>query len=286
MARNGTLVTDVPPYRRLAAMLFTRRNESAVYFEEAIDVTDTLPWIERWNAEGRPRVTLFILALHALAKTLHVHPRMNRFVAAGRLYQRDGVWLSFTAKRSMEPAAPLVVVKRRFDAHESLEDFARSMDARIRDVRAHGDSHADREFEVLLKVPHPILRRLLALAPWADAMGLLPASFTRADPFFASCFISNLGSVGGNAAWHHLYEYGDIPLFGMLGRTAEEVVAREGRAVVRTLARVRFTFDERIEDGFNAVRAVTYFRWLMEHPERLVEGGGALTDGAPPASKG
>ncbi len=267
---HGTLVPDAPPYRRLAAMLSTRRNEAAVYFEEAIDVTDTLAFVARWNAEGRPHLTLFAVTLYALAKTLHAHPRLNRYVTGGRLYQRDGVWLSFTAKRSMEPAAPLVVVKRRFEADESLEDFARAMEARVRTARVEGDREADREYDLLLKIPHPILRRLLALAPWAQSVGLLPEWFMRQDPFFASAYLSNLGSVGGATAWHHLYEHGDIPLFGTLGRAADEVVARDGSAVVRTLARMRFTYDERIEDGFNALRATAHFRALVEHPERLV----------------
>src|SRR6185295_4511476 len=105
MAREGTLVRDVPPYRRLAAVLFPRRNDAVVYFEDAVDVTDTLAWIDDWNARGGPHLTLFLLLLHAVSRALHESPRLNRFVSGGRLYQRDGVWLSFTAKKSMDPAA-------------------------------------------------------------------------------------------------------------------------------------------------------------------------------------
>mgnify|MGYP003529425009 CR=1 FL=1 len=32
------------------------------------------------------------------------HPRINRFVAGGRLYERDGVWISFTAKTELSDA--------------------------------------------------------------------------------------------------------------------------------------------------------------------------------------
>lgn len=266
MSREGTPVPDVPAYRRVAAMLFGRRNDSLVYFEESVDVTDTLPWIDRWNAAGRPHLTLFLVVLHAMAKTLHEFPRLNRFVTAGALYQREGVWLSFTAKRSMEPAAPLVVIKRRFEPGESLEAFARAMDDRIRTARREGDRHGDREMELLLKIPHPVLRRVLALAPALDAWGLLPSSFRLQDPFFASVFLTNMGSLGADAIYHHLYEYGNIPLFCSLGHAREEVVARGGQPVVRTIARLRITFDERIEDGFNAVRALRHLREAIERP--------------------
>ena len=49
MARGGRPVPDVPPYRRMANILFPRRNDAVVYFEEALDVTDTLAWMDAWN---------------------------------------------------------------------------------------------------------------------------------------------------------------------------------------------------------------------------------------------
>lgn len=270
MARPGKLVRDAPAYRRMAAILFVRRNESAVYFEDAIDVTETLRWIDAWNAEpGAPRLTLFSLVLFAVARTLHEHPRLNRFVAGRKLYQRDGVWLSFAAKKSMSPDAPLVEVKREFPESETLRDFLLDQEARLRGARSDEESKLDREVRWFLKVPHLILIALVRLVRVADFFGLLPRSFITDDPFFASAFLANLGSVGGSAAFHHLYEYGDIPLFAVLGRVREEVVAVNGEPAVRKIARMRFTYDERIEDGFNAIRALAQMREKVEHPESI-----------------
>ena len=98
MARGGSPVQNVPPYRRMANILFPRRNDAVVYFEEPFDLTATLPWIDAWNASGKPKATLFGILLYAAQRALHEHPRMNRFVAGRELFQRDGVWLSFTAK--------------------------------------------------------------------------------------------------------------------------------------------------------------------------------------------
>jgi len=268
MARPGKLVKNVPAYRRMAAILFTRRNESAVHIEEAVDVTDTLPWIERWNArEGAPHLTFFQLLLFGLARTLHEHPRLNRFVAGRKLYQRDGVWLSFAAKKSLSPDSPLVEVKREFPEGETLEQFAEAMAARLREARSDTMLKVDREVKFFLKIPHYILIVLIRLIGVVDFFGLLPRSFIRDDPFFASAFLANLGSVGGSAAFHHLYEYGDIPLFVTLGRVAEEVVVKDGKPTVRTIARLRIVYDERIEDGFNALRAMITLRKLLENPE-------------------
>ena len=48
---------------------------------------------------------------------------------------------------------------------------------------------------------------------WLDSVNLLPGSFIHPDPMYASMFIANLGSVKLESAFHHLYEYGNIPLF-------------------------------------------------------------------------
>jgi len=271
MARPGKLVRDAPAYRKMAAILFTRRNESAVYFEDAIDVTETLAFIDAWNAkQGAPKLTLFSLVLHATARTLHEHPRLNRFVAGRKLHQRDGVWLTFAAKKSMAPESPLVEVKREFPESETLHQFLSDQEARLRDARGDKESKLDREVRWFLKIPHLLLIVLVRLVRVADFFNLLPRSFIEGDPFFASAFLANLGSVGGAAAFHHLYEYGDIPLFVVLGRVREEVVALRGEAVVRKIARVRFSYDERIEDGFNAIRALATLRDKLERPTTFV----------------
>jgi pyruvate/2-oxoglutarate dehydrogenase complex dihydrolipoamide acyltransferase (E2) component len=250
-------------------MLLRRRNESAVYFEEPVDVTETLAWIAARNARGGSKLTLFALWVHAVARVLHEHPRLNRFVSGRRLYQRDGVWLAFTVKKSMEAGAPLAVVKRRFEPGESLDALLADLAGRVTEARSDKVSYADREMDLLLRVPRLALMGLVRVVEVADFFGLLPAKFIENDPFFSSAFMTNLGSVGGGAAYHHLYEYGNIPVFCTLGRVGDEVVARDGRPVVRTIARVKYSYDERIEDGFNAIRALRRVTAYVERPEQL-----------------
>src|SRR5690606_38729158 len=98
----------VHPYRRMMTFLMRGRNESAVYFEQRLDLTRTLPWLDQRGAR------LFPLILHALAATLHDRERLNRFTVGRKTYQRTGVFLSFAAKKQMNDDAPLATVKRRF----------------------------------------------------------------------------------------------------------------------------------------------------------------------------
>jgi hypothetical protein len=60
---------NVHPYRRMMPFLMRGRNESAVYFEQRLDLTRTEPWLRSRGAK------LFPLILHALASVLHDRPR-------------------------------------------------------------------------------------------------------------------------------------------------------------------------------------------------------------------
>ncbi len=101
----------------------------------------------------------------------------------------------------------------------------------------------------------------VALARWLDAHNLLPRMLIEGDPLYASVFVANLGSVGLDAAYHHLYEWGNCPIFAAVGRVREESSAN---GETRKLVTVRYTFDERIEDGLYCARALGHLKNIVE----------------------
>src|SRR5262249_47272798 len=161
--------------------------------------------------------------------------------------------------------------KRRFAPDEPLEAFVAEIENDIASARSDEQTYSDREMALLLKLPRFALAAATRLVHRVDAINLLPASFIENDPFFASAMVTNLGAVGGGAAFHHLFEYGTIPILGILGRVKEEVVARNGAPAVRTIARMTYSYDERIDDGFNAVAGLAHLRELVESPDRLAQ---------------
>lgn len=264
---DGTLARDVPAYRRAMPLLMRTRNEAAVYFEQEVDLARTGPWIEAWNAaHAGVRITLFHLVLAAAVRVLDERPRLNRFVAGGRLWQRDGVWISFSAKKRKDDDSPIVVIKRRFQPASPFAELVGLTAGDLGEGRSARESHTDRELRLLGLLPLLLQRLLLGLVRLLDHHGLLPGGLIRADPLHASLFIANLGSLRMDAAYHHLYEYGDIPVFCVIGRTREVPAVVAGQVVVRRAATLRWTFDERVEDGLYAQRALERLRELVEDP--------------------
>lgn len=267
---DGTLVEDVPGYRQMMPYLMQTKNTSHVYIKYTFDMENALAFLENPPPELKGKVTMTMLFLRALTKVLHEFPRMNRFVSGRRLYQRDAIRFSFSAKKSFEEAAPLVVIKMDFDPGESMVEMADRIIERLSRGRSDEKSVTDKETNLVLKLPRFGIRFVIWALSVLDYFNLLPRKFIETDLFYASLFVANLGSVGLEAGYHHNYEYGNIPIFVCIGKVKPMPVVRDGEVVVRRVADIKVTYDERIEDGFNGARGLDRFQYYIEHPEELL----------------
>jgi hypothetical protein len=261
---DGSPVRDLSVMRRFMPFVSPRRNGSLVYFLQAIDAEPGLAFLERLNAARPPDrpATYFHLVLRAIALALAERPRLNRFVAGGRLWQRDGVWMTFSAKRAFAEDAPLITVKRRFDADASLGDMIDSILDRLGAGRRGERGRSDSEMELLLRLPAPVVRLVLRLARSLDGLGLLPRAMIEPDPLFTSAFVANLGSVGLGAGYHHLWEWGNCGIFCVIGRIAPDAAGRRH-------LELKWSYDERVDDGFYAAGSLELVRERLEQPEKL-----------------
>jgi len=262
---DATLVRNLPPMRRFMPYVSPRRNDSVFYMMQEVGVDAALDYLEKRNRERPPDrpITLFHLFLRSTSYAFYLRPGVNRFVKGGRLWQRDGEWLTFSAKRELKDGSPMLTIKRRFHpARESLDEMVDAIYAQLRAGRSGRKTTSDREMGLLLRLPGPAIRAALWLARVGDHLGLLPRSMIDADPLFTSCFVANLGSIDYPAGFHHLWEYGTASIFGVLGRIE---AAPDGRRRVR----VAWTYDERIEDGLYSYHGLEGIRERLEHPELL-----------------
>jgi hypothetical protein len=255
---------QVHPYRRMLGFLSRGRNASAVYFEQRFDLSRTQAWLAEHDAR------LFHLFLHALGSVLHERERLNRFTIKHRTYQRTGVFLSFAAKKAMSDDAPLATVKREFPRGETFAALQQSLAGEIGEARSAKRSHIDRELSVLLRLPAFLLAFLIGVMKRLYAWGLAPRSLVDTDPMYTSAFVANLGSLKIDAAYHHLYEHGNCPLFAAIGQITPTPVVIDGTVVVRPMLTVRYTFDERVEDGLYCARSLELLKQRVEDPASWV----------------
>jgi len=256
----------VHPYRRMMGFLLRGRNQSAVYFEQHLDLSKTLAWLEARNANADHKTTLFHLILHALAGVLHERERLNRFTVGRRTFQRKGVFLSFAAKKSMSDEAPLATIKRRFEAGETLDALIGDLGGELSTARGDAPTAMDKELKTLLALPGFLLAFLIGTLKRLYSIGLAPRSLVDTDPMYTSAFVANLGSIKIDAAYHHLYEHGNCPLFVTIGQLHHVPAVDGDRVIARPQVTLRYTFDERVEDGLYCAKSLQLFARRVEDP--------------------
>ncbi len=269
---DGERVRDLPLLRRFIPFIMRTRNESVVYLDQQIDVEATLAWLDRVNEgrDGDRKLSFYTVVLAALVHTLTERPRLNRFVSGGRIWQRRGISISFAVKKAMADKATMTTVKVEFQPGDDIEAVADRVRAAIGVGRGRDKTGSEKEMVFFGAMPGPLLRLVMLLQRWADAWNLLPGAMIKPDPMYASVFVANLGSVGLSAPFHHLYEYGNIPIFLTIGKIHKAPVVREDDTLgVARVVDCKYSFDERIADGFYCARSLEQFAARVGNAEAL-----------------
>ncbi len=287
---DGTLVPGLSPVRYIMPYLMRGRNESIVLHETRYDLSRTLGWLRRWNETHARKATLFHLVLFAISRALHERPGLNRFVSGGRIYQRNGVFLSFAAKAAFADDAPIVTLKLEFPSDDTFEACVERVMRAVEGARAPAPGEAapankpastvDKELALAMAVPGFVLRAIMAFLRWLDRVNLMPPGMIASDPMYASAFLANLGGLGIDDTFHHLYEYGTVTVFGAVGRVDKAVlVGADGAPVVRDAVKVCWSFDERINDGFYCASSLKRVQQIVEDPAAAIGEAAAIAVG-------
>ncbi|TMK63476.1 MAG: hypothetical protein E6G60_08175 [Actinobacteria bacterium] len=265
---DGTLVKKQPTVRRIMPYIMRGRNESAVYYEYDIDLHLADKFIREFNdAHPDTRADIFHLWVYAVCAGLLRHPTMTRFVAGGRVYDRTSQSFAYSVKARLQHGAPLNVVKQQFPEPGDFEGLVASMQEHTTQSRFGGPSYVDKELGLLFRFPGFVRRIALGLVFLGNRLGLLPRSFIDKDPLFATVFFVNLASIGMDPCYHHLYEYGTIGIFSVVGRPRLAPGSPTSGPDRRRMTTIRWSFDERVEDGLQAWAAMKLMRAITEDPQ-------------------
>jgi len=266
---DGEFIQGLHPYRRMMAFLMPNRNESVVYFDDYVRVEKLLQYIEDAREHFHVDITHCLVGAYgyAIADT----KTMNRFTVGRRLYDRKGRYITFSMKRKrLNKKAKIAAVKTQVEPNATFLDLCKKINQKIGIERTDKVTYTDKELSFFLKLPRPLLRGGIAFFKFLDYFNLLPGSFIHPDPMYTSIFIANLGSLGMRAGYHHLYEWGNCPLFVMVGAIEDKPVVEDGEIVVRKMLHIRYTYDERIDDGLTANSGIIAARTVLENPYKML----------------
>lgn len=274
---DGKKIRQAHALNAIMPYMMPGRNQSAVYYEKDIDVENALRHVRAKNSmsnadsqpSGQERYSLFAFSVAVLVRTLAIRPELNRFIHGRALYQRKDIVISFIVKQKMTEDAPEGSAKVYFRPDDGLDEVTKKINQAIADVRGRGQGS---DGETIAKIAHrlPGGKALIAgLYRFLDRLNLAPAALIASDPLYATAYFANLGSIGLDAPFHHLYEWGNASIFMVMGKLLQRESHHGAFGSKRHFANFKVSLDERIADGLYFARSASVFYRLFANPELL-----------------
>ena len=270
---DGRRVRTLHPMAQITSYFQWERNICSNFFEESFEITNVERYIRQKRREGMTDFGITHVLLAAYVRGVARYPQLNRFVSGQKVYSRgEDIQYCMVIKKEMRVDSPDTSIKVHLNPKDTTRDVYEKLNAAVEKVKATKelDSNLDGLIMALNLIPGVFLKFTVWLLKFLDYFGLLPRFLLELSPFHGSLFFTSMGSLGIPPIYHHLYDFGNLPVFGAFGmkRKANEVL-EDGTVVQRKYIDVKFVLDERIVDGYYYATFFKYFRTLMRHPELL-----------------
>lgn len=269
--KEGRRIKSKPPMDLVMPFLMPNRNDSANSFSSSIEITKSEQYIHKKREAGFAGFGMMHVMMAAYVRVIAEYPGLNRFIRGQRLYARNGIEICLTIKKEMKLNAPETVIKLFLTPYDTADTIYEKLKKLIEENKQEGDQNdMDIAARILVGLPSIFLKFVVWLLKLLDYFKLLPRFLTKLSPFHGSLFITNLGSLGIPPVRHHLYEFGNLPLFLAMGKKYSKYeITKDGETEKKRYIDFVLTVDDRICDGHYYSRAFKRLQRLMEHPDEL-----------------
>lgn len=268
---DGRRIRTLGAFYGIIPFIMRSRMDSQIYFEDKIDITHTEAYLRRKRKEGVNDINFLHVMIAAMVRTFSQKPGLNRFIAGQRIYARNEILGSLAIKKELKSDSPETTIKLKFEPDDTIDVIARRMNEAIEENKKPENSNdTDKTARLFMLCPAFLVRFLIWLVRLSDFIGLMPKALNKASPFHTSFFITDLGSLGVQPVYHHLYDFGTTSLFLAFGAKVKEKAFDANISVIeKKYVNIKVTTDERIVDGYYYASAFKLYKSLVQHPERL-----------------
>ena len=269
---DGRRVRSLPPMAQVSPYIMVTRNTSTNYFTDSFELSHIERYVRQKRREGYTNFGVMHVLLAAYVRALARYPGLNRFLAGQKVYTHgDDVQFCMTIKKEMSSDSPDTVIKVHLSPKDTAMDVYNKVNAEIEKVKNTPlDSNFDNTAHVLTLIPGVFLKFTVWLLRTLDYFGMLPQFLLEVSPFHGSVFFTSMGSLGIPPIYHHLYDFGNLPVFGSFGCKRRSLeVQEDGTVVQKKYIDFKFTMDERIVDGFYYAAFFKHYKRIILHPEVL-----------------
>ena len=269
--KDGRLLRSLNPYSKFIPFIMPERVDRLIGYEESFEVTEVDRRLRKLRVDGYKGIGIlhFIIACHI--RTASMLPGVNRFVAGRRIYAHNDISVVMTVKHSLSVDATETSIKVHFQPTDTIFDVYRKMNEKIEEIKtAEQDNNTEELAGIFAKFPRFLLRFAITILRVMDYYGLLPDSLVEASPFHGSLIVTDLGSLRIGPVYHHIYNFGTLPVFIAFGaKYHKNEITKKRELVDNKYIDAKIVVDEGIVDGHYFSQLLQAYRYMFQHPEIL-----------------
>lgn len=268
---DGRRLRSLDPFLGMIPYIMRTRSDSQNSFEDKIDIGHTESFLRRKRKEGNANVGMLHVLIAAMVRTIALKPGLNRFIAGQKIFARNEISISLVIKKDISEKGEETVLKLTFEPTDTLAVIAEKINTQLEEnKKVEVKNDADKTVRLFMLCPGMLIKFLVFLIRKMDYFGIMPRAIHKVSPFHTSVFVTDLGSLGVQPVYHHLYDFGTTSLFIAFGMKFKEKSFDSANNIQeKKYISIKIVTDERIVDGYYYASAFKFYRSLVQHPERL-----------------
>jgi len=269
---DGRKLRTINPMNKFMPYVMPQRCDACNTYSDMFDVTKTDKFCRGKVREGKTDFGFLHVMIAAYLRTVSQRPGINRFVSGQKIFARNDVQVVMTIKKKLSLDSPDTCIKVRFEPDDTVDEVYEKFNKVVTEIKNQPDDKTsfDKLNKILSLIPGLLCRWTVKLLNFMDYFGWLPKKLLWLSPFHGSMIITSMGSLGIRPIYHHIYNFGNLPIFiAYGGRRSVVKVDSEGKASTKKYIELKVVTDERICDGYYYASAFKLIKRYVENPELL-----------------
>ena len=266
---DGRLLRSLSPMMKIMPYIMPQRCDACNSFRGSMEIGAVEQYVREKREKGLTNFSILHVLLAAYVRLVSQRPGLNRFVSGQKIFARNRFEAMLCIKKEMKLNSPDSVISMIFPLDATAEQIYAQVEKLIEEAKNEQTSFDDTA-RILDYIPGLFKKFAFWLLRTIDYFGLLPMKLKHLSPFHGSLFITSMASLGLPPIYHHIYNFGNVPVFIAFGVTEKkQVLKKDGTVEEKKILNYTLVMDERICTGYEYAAFCNDFRRYMRLPQML-----------------
>ena len=269
--KEGRRLRTIDPIFKLMPYIMKKRSDSQNFFTEKLDITEAEKFCRQQIRAGKKNFSILHVIVASYIRVVSQRPAINRFVSGQKIYARNNIEVLMTIKKKMALDGEEASIKVKFEPTDTIYDVYDKFNRAIEENKGEAEANnTEKMANILNRIPNWLIRVFIKFLNFLDYHGWLPKFILELSPFHGSMIITSMGSLGIRPIYHHIYDFGNLPVFVAYGAKQHGVKMDDNGEIKKyRYIEMKVTTDERICDGYYFASAFKMMKKIFENPTVL-----------------